>query len=148
MKLPALFPVAFFAGGILLSARLLGLPAFSPRICLLTIVMSLLFGWVALRRNRIWSATFFAAYLPSVSTFRFASSFICLTVSSRGAVPVVCVVVAGGALLGTDVCSEGVLAGRVAVAAGLSLWALAVCIPKRKALASTDAASAAERVCW
>jgi hypothetical protein len=42
-------------------------------------------------------------YLPSVSTFRFASSFIFLVVSSRGAVPVVCVVGADGALLGTDV---------------------------------------------
>ena len=61
MKLPALFPVVFFAGGILLSAAFLDHPAFSSRIFLLAIALLLLLGWIALRRDWILSATFFAA---------------------------------------------------------------------------------------
>jgi len=57
-------------------------------------------------------------YLPSVSIFFFSSSFIFLTVGLWLLSPVVCVVVAGGLLLGTDACSGPVFAGRVAVVPG------------------------------
>jgi competence protein ComEC len=61
MKLPALFPVVFFAGGTLLSPTLVDHPAFPPRVLLLAITLLLLFGWIALHRNWIWRATLFAA---------------------------------------------------------------------------------------
>ena len=61
MKLPALFPVVFFAGGILLSALLIGHPAFPSRISILAIVVFSLCGWIALRRNWILPAALFAA---------------------------------------------------------------------------------------
>ena len=57
-------------------------------------------------------------YFPPRSTLSFSFSFICLTVGSREASPVVWVVVAGGVLFGTELCSWGCLAGRVAVADG------------------------------
>jgi competence protein ComEC len=60
MKLPTLFPVVFFAGGILLSARLIDYLAFSPRIFLIAITLLLFFGWIALRRNWIFLGTLFA----------------------------------------------------------------------------------------
>jgi hypothetical protein len=45
-----------------------------------------------------------SSYFPSRSTLSFSFSFICLMVGSRGASPVVWVVVAGGAVLGTELC--------------------------------------------
>jgi hypothetical protein len=57
-------------------------------------------------------------YLPFVSTLCFSSSFIFLMVGSRLASPVVWVVVLGGLAFGKEDCPVGVLAGRVAVAAG------------------------------
>jgi hypothetical protein len=55
---------------------------------------------------------------------------------------VVWVVVAGGVLLGTELCSWGCLAGRVAVADGGELvCAFAASTPKRKTPASSDTAS-------
>ena len=57
-------------------------------------------------------------YFPLVSTFCFSPSFIFLTVASWLLMPVVSVVVAGGAALGTEVCAGAVVAGRVAVAGG------------------------------
>ncbi|WP_256441595.1 hypothetical protein [Bradyrhizobium sp. sGM-13] len=44
-----------------------------------------------------------------------------MIIRSRLASPVVCVVVAGGLSLGTEVCPGGVIAGRVAVVLGGSL---------------------------
>src|SRR5665213_1206841 len=84
-----------------------------------------------------------AGYLPSVSTFFFSSSFIFLMVGSRLTSPVVWVVLAGGAALGTDVCPVGVVAGRLAVVPGAApVWAAAGWRLKRKAPDSRDAASA------
>lgn len=60
MKLPSLFPVAFFAGGILLSIELKKFAQASPRIVLFAALLFLLFGYVALRRNRILTAAAFA----------------------------------------------------------------------------------------
>jgi hypothetical protein len=81
-------------------------------------------------------------YLPLVSTFCFSSSFIFLIVGSRLDSPVVWVVVAGGALFGTEVWSGGVFAGRVAVVLGGEfVCALAACTLKRKTLDSNNAAS-------
>jgi hypothetical protein len=58
-------------------------------------------------------------YLPSVSIFFFSSSFIFLTVGLwLLSPPVVCVLVAGGLLLGTDVCSGPFFAGRAALVPG------------------------------
>jgi hypothetical protein len=57
-------------------------------------------------------------YLPSVSIFFFSSSFIFLTVGLWLLSPVVCVLVAGGLLLGTDVCSGPFFAGRAALVPG------------------------------
>ena len=61
MKLPAPFPVVFFAGGILLSAPFLDRPACPPTIFLFAIALLLLLSWIALRRDWVLSATFFAA---------------------------------------------------------------------------------------
>jgi competence protein ComEC len=61
MKLPSLFPVAFFAGGILLSIRLRQSSFLSPRLCVLAVLLFLLFSSLALRRNWIFSAMLFAA---------------------------------------------------------------------------------------
>jgi len=77
-----------------------------------------------------------------VSTFAFSSSFIFFTVGSRLASPVVWVVVAGGALLGMELCSAEFLPGRVAVAGGGFACALAACAFKRRAPANSDNASA------
>jgi hypothetical protein len=81
-------------------------------------------------------------YLPLVSTFAFSSSFIFFTVGSRLASPVVWVVVAGGGLLGMELCSAGLFAGRVAVAGGGFVCALAACAFKRRAPDNSDTASA------
>src|SRR5690242_727589 len=94
------------------------------------------------RHPRCTSQPVTARYLPLVSTFCFSSSFIFLTTGSRLASPVVLFVVAGVASLGIDVWPEGVVAGRVAVAAGgEEVWAFAGTL-KRKALDSSDTASA------
>jgi len=61
MKLPSLFPVVFFAGGILLSTGLADHPAFSPRIFILAIALLLPCGWIALRRNWILLGALLAA---------------------------------------------------------------------------------------
>ena len=61
-------------------------------------------------------------YLPSVSIFRFSSSFIFLTAGSRLTSPVVWLAVAGGLLLGIEVCPVGTEAGRVAVVLGAVLF--------------------------
>ena len=87
-------------------------------------------------------AAFYSSHLPLESTFDFSVSFICLMVGSRLASPVVCVVVAGGPLLGIEVWPDGVFAGRVAVASGAALvWAFAACMSKSRTPDSKVAAS-------
>jgi hypothetical protein len=61
MKLPSLFPVAFFAGGILLSIELTKFALLSPRIVIFAALLFLLFGCIAVRRNWILAAALFAA---------------------------------------------------------------------------------------
>lgn len=61
MKLPSLFPVAFFAGGIFLSIELKKFALLSPRIVIFAGLLFLLFGYIALRRNLILVAALFAA---------------------------------------------------------------------------------------
>jgi competence protein ComEC len=61
MKLPSLFPVVCFAGGILLALGLPNSALLIPRIAIALIILFLLFGYVALRRNWILAATAFAA---------------------------------------------------------------------------------------
>lgn len=61
MKLPSLFPVAFFAGGILLSIDQKNFAPPSPRIIIFAALLFLLFGYIALRRNWIFAAAPFAA---------------------------------------------------------------------------------------
>ncbi len=61
MKLPSLFPVAFFAGGILLSIELMKSAPLSPRIVVFAALLFLLIGYIALRRNWILAAALFAA---------------------------------------------------------------------------------------
>jgi competence protein ComEC len=61
MKLPSLFPVTFFAGGILLSIQLKGLANISPRICILLALGFLVFGYFTLRGNWVLPAALLAA---------------------------------------------------------------------------------------
>jgi competence protein ComEC len=61
MKLPSLFPVAFFAGGILLSGRLAVRWHVSPGIFLTITVFLLLAGYVVLTRHWIVTAAFLGA---------------------------------------------------------------------------------------
>jgi competence protein ComEC len=61
MKLPSLFPVAFFAGGILLSLDVKKFVVLSPRNFIFEALLFLLFGYIALRRNWILPAALFAA---------------------------------------------------------------------------------------
>jgi competence protein ComEC len=61
MKLPSLFPVAFFAGGILLSIELKKSALPSPRIIVIAAILFLLFGYILLRRNWILAAALFSA---------------------------------------------------------------------------------------
>jgi len=61
MKLPSLFPGALFAGGILLSVELKKSALLSPRIVVFAALLFLLFGYIALRRNRVLVAALFAA---------------------------------------------------------------------------------------
>jgi competence protein ComEC len=61
MKLPSLFPVALFAGGILLSIELKNFVLPSPRFWILAAIVLLLVGHILLRQNWILSAALFAA---------------------------------------------------------------------------------------
>jgi competence protein ComEC len=61
MKLPSLFPVGLFAGGILLSIELKRFALLNPRICIFAALLFLLFGYIVLRRNWIFAAVVFAA---------------------------------------------------------------------------------------
>jgi competence protein ComEC len=61
MKLPSLFPVAFFAGGILLSIELKNFAMPSPRSYILAACALLLIGYILLRQNWILTAALFAA---------------------------------------------------------------------------------------
>src|SRR5229473_302243 len=61
MKLPSLFPAGFFAGGILLAIALKNFVWPGPRSFLLTAILLLLFGFVALRKNRAVPAALLAA---------------------------------------------------------------------------------------
>jgi competence protein ComEC len=61
MKLPSLFPVCLFAGGILLSIELKKFALLSPRFIIFTALMILLFGYIAFLRNWILAAALFSA---------------------------------------------------------------------------------------
>ncbi len=61
MKLPSLFPVTFFAGGILLSIELKNFVPFAPRIFVFVALLLLLGGYISLRKNWIVAATILAA---------------------------------------------------------------------------------------
>ena len=61
MKLPSLFPVSLFAGGILLSIELKNFAFPSPRFFILAASVLLLTGYILLRQNWILAAVFFAA---------------------------------------------------------------------------------------
>ena len=61
MKLPSLFPVAFFAGGILLAARLGQSGTIAPRPCVLAVLTLLLAAFIALRWNWIAGAALLGA---------------------------------------------------------------------------------------
>jgi competence protein ComEC len=61
MKLPSLFPVTFFAGGILLFARFPYCSIVTLRFCLAAIVVALACGWLALHRKWTGTAAIFAA---------------------------------------------------------------------------------------
>jgi competence protein ComEC len=62
MKLPSLFPVGFFAGGILLSLELKKFALLNPRIGIFAALLFLLFGSLALCRNWVFPAALFAAF--------------------------------------------------------------------------------------
>ncbi|HTC62608.1 MAG TPA: ComEC/Rec2 family competence protein [Candidatus Saccharimonadales bacterium] len=61
MKLPSLFPVAFFAGGILLSIEPGNLAVARPAAYIVGVLLLLLCGAIALRRNFVIAAAVFAA---------------------------------------------------------------------------------------
>ena len=61
MKLPSLFPVGFFAGGIFLSLELKKFAWLGPRTCIFVALLLLLFGYFTLRRNWVLVAALFAA---------------------------------------------------------------------------------------
>jgi len=61
MKLPSLFPVALFAGGILLSLELKKSALANPRILIFAALFLLLLGFLALRRTWLLAAALFAA---------------------------------------------------------------------------------------
>ncbi len=61
MKLPSLFPVALFAGGILLSIELKNFALPGPRFCIFVAFALLLIGYILLRQNWIFTAALFAA---------------------------------------------------------------------------------------
>jgi len=61
MRLPSLFPVAFFAGGIFLSIELKWIALLSHRNFIFAALLFLLIGYISLRRNWILAAVVFAA---------------------------------------------------------------------------------------
>jgi competence protein ComEC len=61
MKLPSLFPVACFAGGILLSGTMAHDWPFAPRICILAALVFLLSAYLLLQRSWILTAAIFGA---------------------------------------------------------------------------------------
>jgi len=61
MKLPSLFPVTFFAGGILLAIESKNFTSLSLRTLIVTALLLLALGIIALRRNWILTAACFAA---------------------------------------------------------------------------------------
>ena len=61
MKLPSLWPVVFFAGGILLFSLLAGRAHFSPFVLLLAAAGLLIAGFVLLRLDQVWAALILSA---------------------------------------------------------------------------------------
>ena len=61
MKLPSLFPVALFTGGILLSIELKSFALPSPQFHIFAVFVLLLIGYILLRHNWILTAAVFAA---------------------------------------------------------------------------------------
>jgi competence protein ComEC len=61
MKLPSLFPVALFAGGILLSIELKTFALLNPRSCILAALVLPLIGYIFLLQDWILTAALFAA---------------------------------------------------------------------------------------
>jgi competence protein ComEC len=61
MKLPSLFPVGLFAGGILLSIELKNFALVSPRFYVVAALALLITGYILLRKNWISTAALFAA---------------------------------------------------------------------------------------
>jgi len=61
MKLPSLFPVLFFAGGIFLSLEVKNCASLSPKDLTFAALLFLAFGYVTLQRNWIFCATLVAA---------------------------------------------------------------------------------------
>jgi competence protein ComEC len=61
MKLPSLFPVGLFAGGILLSIELKNFALVSPRFYVVAALALLITGYILLRKNWIFAATLAAA---------------------------------------------------------------------------------------
>jgi hypothetical protein len=60
MKLPSLFPVALFAGGILPSIGLQWFVPPSPRSCVVAVFVLLRIGYILLRETWIFTASRFA----------------------------------------------------------------------------------------
>ena len=56
MKLPSLWPVGFFAGGILLFSHFGGRVHFSPLVILLCVASLLVAAFVLLRLDQVWAA--------------------------------------------------------------------------------------------
>ncbi len=61
MKLPSLFPVGLFAGGILLSIELKNRALVSPRFYVVAALALLIAGYILLRKNWISAAALFTA---------------------------------------------------------------------------------------
>ena len=61
MKLPSLFPVLFFAGGMFLSLEVKNCASLSPKGLTFAALLFLAFGYVTLQRNWIFCATLVAA---------------------------------------------------------------------------------------
>jgi competence protein ComEC len=61
MKLPSLFPVAFFAGGVLLSLDLKNPAVMRPRIFIFATLLLLMLGYLAFRKRWLTAAAVFAA---------------------------------------------------------------------------------------
>ncbi|HSZ20525.1 MAG TPA: hypothetical protein VK770_12075, partial [Candidatus Acidoferrum sp.] len=61
MKLPSLFPVCLFAGGILLSIELKKFALLTPRYFIFAALLFLIFGYITFLRNWILIAALFSA---------------------------------------------------------------------------------------